>query len=87
MELVVSGRSTTSLTVGWDAPAVGGLTGYTVTLDGDDPPPAQTPAKGTRTATFTGLKAGSEYTVRVITKKEDELGAKVENTFYTGIYQ
>ena len=81
--IVVSARSPSSLVFGWDAPS-GGVKGYTVSLEGDDGPhPAVQCDKSTRTATFYGLSAGTEYTARVVTQSGDQQSEEVENKFYT----
>ena len=84
--LVVPTRNTSSLTVEWAAPADGEWEGYTVKLEGDDAPSPQTPNKDATTVTFTGLTAGTEYTVGVITTSGGQQSAKVEDTFYTSKY-
>ena len=81
--VVASLRSPTSLTVVWGAPS-GGVKGYTVTLNGyDGAHPAETRDESARTATFNGLSAGTEYTVRVVTLSGDQQSETVENKFYT----
>ena len=84
--LVVPTRNTSSLTVEWAAPADGEWEGYTVKLEGDGAPSPQTPNKDETTVTFTGLTAGTEYTVGVITTSGGQQSAKVEDTFYTSKY-
>ncbi|KAI0208495.1 hypothetical protein LSAT2_006817, partial [Lamellibrachia satsuma] len=81
--LVVPTRTTSSLTVEWAAPTDGGGEGYTVKLEGDGAPPSQTPNKDATNATFTGLKAGTEYSVGVVTTSGGQQSTKVEDTFYT----
>ena len=76
-------RTLHSLTVKWDAPDVGGLTGYTVSLEGDGTSLTQTPDSHT-TVTFTGLAAGKEYTVGVVTVNGDQNSTQIEEKFYTG---
>ena len=81
--VVASARSPSSLAFGWNAPS-GGVKGYTVTLDGDDAAhPAVQCDNSTRTATFNSLRAGTEYTVRMVTLSGDQRSAKVETKFYT----
>ena len=81
--VVASLRTPSSLTVVWIAPS-GGVKGYTVTLTGDDGAhPAEQRDESTRTATFNGLSAGIEYTVRVVTLSGDQQSETVENKFYT----
>jgi len=81
--IVVSARSPSSLAFGWDAPS-GVVKGYTVSLDGDNAAHhAEQRDESTRTATFTGLSAGTEYTVRIVTLIGDLRSETVENKFYT----
>ena len=72
-----------SLILTWDAPDVGGLTKYHVTLDGDNTVKTQTPDKDTTTVVFTGLTAGMEYTAGLVTLSGDQQSAKVEDVVYT----
>ena len=85
--LVVSARSNSSLTVGWDVPADGGLSGYSVTIKGDGATQTQNSDKDTTTHEFTSLTAGTEYTVSVFTVSGNQQSAKVEDTFYTSKYK
>ena len=81
--IVVSARSPSSLAFGWDAPS-GGVKGYTVSLEGDGGAHhAEQRDESTRTATFNGLSAGTEYTLRVVTLSGDQQSETVENKFYT----
>ena len=72
-----------SLILTWDAPDVGGLTKYRVTLEGDNRVKTQTPDKDTTTVVFTGLTAGTEYTAGLVTLSGDQQSAKVEDVVYT----
>ena len=81
--LAVPTITTSSLTIEWAAPADGEWEGYTVKLEGDGTPSIQTPNKNATTATFTGLTAGTEYTVGIVTTSGGQQSAKVEDTFYT----
>ncbi|KAI0214925.1 hypothetical protein LSAT2_033057 [Lamellibrachia satsuma] len=83
--LSLSSRTLHTLTVKWDAPDVGGLTGYTVSLEGDGTSLTQTPDNHT-TVTFTGLAAGKEYTVGVVTVNGDQKSDQVEDKFYTELF-
>ena len=75
-----------SLTVSWDVPSDGALTGYGVTLEGGDKSQNQTHGKGTRTAAFTGLTAGTKHSVVVVTVSGDQQSTEVNDTFYTSKY-
>ena len=79
----LSDSSPSKLTVEWGAPS-GSVKGYTVILEGDDGAhPAEARDESTRSATFNGLSAGTEYTVGVVTLSGDQQSAKVEMKFYT----
>ena len=82
-DLALASTTVNSLTVQWTAPT-GGYTEYKVTIGGAD---EQTVAKGTTTATFSGLTAGTEYTVAVITVNNADKSSKVEESFYTSKYE
>ena len=84
--LVVSTRTTSSLTVEWAGPTDGGWEGYTVKLVGDGAHPSQTLNKDATTATFTGLTAGTEYTVSVVTMVGNQQNTKVEDKLFTSKY-
>ena len=85
--VVASARSPSWMTVVWDAPS-GGAKGYTVTLEGSDGVrPSDARDETTRTATFNGLRAGTEYTVRVVTLSGDQQNVTVETKFYTSTYK
>ena len=76
-------RTGRSLTLNWDAPAVGTLTGYSVTLSGNGTIKTQTHGNDTTTSAFTGLTAGTEYTVGVVTVSGDQQSAdEVKGKFY-----
>ena len=74
-----------SLTVKWDAPEVGGLTGYNVTLVGESTFQTQTVGNDA-TVTFTGLEAGAEYIFGVAAINGNQRSTNVEETFYTCKY-
>ena len=82
--LTVLLSTVSSLIVTWDAPDVGGLTKYRVTLNGEDTMKTQTPDKDTTTVVFTGLTAGTEYTAGLVTLSGDQQSTKVEDIVYTG---
>ena len=81
--LVMPTRTTSSLIIEWAAPTDGGWEGYTVKLEGDGAPSPQTYNKDATNATFTGLTAGTEYSVGVVTTSGGQQSTKVEDTFYT----
>ena len=84
--LEVFPRDESSLTVKWDPTVDGVLTGYRVTLGIEgDATQSQTKEtdKYTSTVEFTGLTAGTGYTIGVETVKEYENSTLVEHKFYT----
>ena len=55
-------------TIGWTAPTTGAFTKFQVTVkDGRSIVKTDTPAKEITTSEVTGLEAGKEYTVTVVT--------------------
>ena len=84
--LLLTNQTLHSLTVKWDAPEVGGVTGYNVTLADDSTFQTQTAASDT-TVTFTGLKPGAEYIVGVAAVNGNQRGTPVEKKFYTSTYE
>ena len=84
--LILTNHTLHSLTVKWDAPEVGGWTGYNVTLAGDSTFQIQTAGYVT-TVTFTGLKAGGVYIVGVAAVSGNQCGTPVEKKFYTSMYE
>ena len=83
--LTVPGRTTGSLTVKWDAPAEGGLTGYHVTVDGDGKSLTQSLDKSKLTFTFVGLTAGTQHMVSVVTLAGDQRSEPLTGKYYTGM--
>ena len=81
--LSLSTRTVNSLTVAWEAPAEGELTGYRATLQGGGTSRTESVDKSTTTFEFTGLKAGTEYTVGVITEAGDQRGRTLTSKFHT----
>ena len=84
--LLLTSQTLHSLTVKWDAPEVGGLTGYNVTLEGESTFQTQTAANDT-TVTFSGLKPGAEYFVGVAAVSGNRRSTPVEEKFYTSTYE
>ena len=81
--LALDSRTTSSLKVKWTAPS-GIWTGYTVILD-DVEGNVQIKAspKEATSVEFTGLVAGTQYTVRVFTLSGGPSSVKTEDKFYT----
>ena len=82
-KLSVSNRTTSSLTLKWDAPAEGGLTGYNVTLEGDGKYQTQSLDNVTTSHTFVGLTPGTQYTVNVIALVNNVQAAPLVGKYYT----
>ena len=83
--LSMTDKTTRSLTVKWDAPTEGGLTGYSVTVEGDGKSHTQFLAKNTTTHTFVGLKSGTQYTVSVVTLAGEQKSEPLIGKYYTGM--
>ena len=82
-KLSVSKRTTSSLTLKWEAPAEGGLTGYNVTVEGDGKYQTQSLDKDTTSHTFDGLTPGTQYTVNVIALVNDVQAAPLVGKYCT----
>ena len=67
-------------------PASGLVETYNVELKNMTGPKKQVSAGSLRTATFTGLEAGTHYTVVMVTSSGDQEGEEVEEIFYTSKY-
>ena len=73
----MSSVSCDGVTIGWTAPTTGTFTKFQVTVeDGSSIVKTDTPAKETTTSVFTGLEAGKEYTVTVVTMFGDAEDAR-----------
>ena len=72
----------TSLTLTWDAPVSGRVETYTAMLKTGSGL-KHTSNVTTSTATFTGLTAGKQYTVVVVTVCGDQISKPLENNFHT----
>ena len=84
-KLSVSNRTTGSLTLEWEAPAEGGLTGYNVTVEVDGKYQTQLLDKDIKTHTFDGLTPGTRYDVNVIAMMNDVQTASLVGKYYTGM--
>ena len=87
----MSSVSSDGFTIEWTAPTTGTFTKFHVTVeDGSSTVKTDTPAKETTTSVFTGLKAGKEYTVTVVTVFGDAEDARkstpLTETFATSTY-
>ena len=83
--LSMTDKTTRSLTIKWDAPNEGGLTGYSVTVEGDGKSHTQSLAKNTTTHTFVGLKSATKYTVSVVTLLGEQKSEPLIGKYYTGM--
>ena len=81
--LALESRTTSSLKVKWTTPS-GIWTGYTAILDGvGGNVQTKSPPKEATSVEFTGLVAGTPYTVRVYTLSGGPSSVKTEDKFYT----
>ena len=78
-------RTTRWLTIKWDAPTEGGLTGYSVTVEGDGKSHTRYLANDTTTHTLVGLWPGIQYTVSVVTLAGDQKSESLIGKYYTGM--
>ena len=83
--LSMTDKTTRSLTVKWDAPTEGGLTGYSVTVEGDGKSHTQSLANDTTTHTFVCLWPGIQYTVSVVTLAGEQKSEPLIGKYYTGM--
>ena len=84
--LELESRTTSSLKVKWTASS-GIWTGYTVILDDvEGNVQIKSPSKEATSVEFTGLVAGTLYTVRVFTLSGGPSSVKTEDKFYTRKY-
>ena len=72
-----------SMSVTWDAPSGEEVTGYTVELLNINGTKQTMSNPNIRKATFTGLEAGTRYTVVVVTLGGNTENYTLKNTFYT----
>ena len=79
--LALESRTTSSLKVKWTASS-GIWTGYTVILVGETVQ-TKSPPKEATSVEFTGLVAGTQYTVRVFTLSGGPSSVKTEDKFFT----
>ena len=75
---------TTKLVVKWTAPAVGGATGYKVTIP-DVASTSITVVTAERKATIVGLKAGTQYAVSVVAVLDGRDSGPRTEQFYTSM--
>ena len=64
---MVESRTAVTLTVTWAAPDVGTFTGYKVTAREGVNVKTETPSKDATSVVMTGLTAGTEYSVEIVT--------------------
>ena len=75
-------RSVHSLTVTWDSPSSGGLTEYRVIVE-EVESNRTVPKSELRSSTFTGLTAGTPYTVVVVTVSGERRSSAIQRKFHT----
>ena len=76
-------RTVHSLTVTWDVPTSGGFTEYTMNVQENIGSEQTIQGSAPRIATFTGLTAGTQYTVELVTVSGDQLSRTMQRKFYT----
>ena len=72
-----------TLTVKWTSPGSEMFTGYKVTVSEGDNVKTETPAKEATSVEFTGLTAGTEYTVTVVTLNDQDESSTLTDTVST----
>ena len=72
-----------SITVTWTAPDSEMFTGYKVTLEEGDNVKTETPAKDASSVEITGLTAGTEYSVRLVTVNNQDESDELTETAST----
>ena len=83
---LASTATSNSLTITWDVPDSGLVATYIVELKNEIGAKKNVSASSVKTATFTGLDAGTQYTVVMVTASGDQRGDQVEKIFYTSKY-
>ena len=72
-------RTAEALTITWTAPESEMFTGYKVTVSDGDNVKTETPAKEATSVEVTGLTAGMDYTITLVSRNsEDESSALTE---------
>ena len=84
-DLIATKRDVDSLTVKWDV-GVGEKSGFTVSLEGVNNTYYTISGIDQREWTFSGLTAGTEYTVVVATNSGDQTSESLTGKFYTSKY-
>ena len=82
--LMVNSRTVATLTFSWDAPVSGRVSEYKIKLLDVSWTEQTISGCATRKVIFTGLTAGAEYTVGLVTESGDQQSEMVEGHFYTG---
>lgn len=77
-----------SLTVTWNVPMSGGLTGYTVNVKEKTGSEQTIQGNAPRIVTFNGgLSAGTQYTVILVTVSGDQNSKPTQKTFHTSKFK
>ena len=88
LNLKVDVRTVHSLTVTWDVPMSGGLTGYTVNVEERTGSEQTIQDSAPRIVTFNGgLSAGTQYTVILVTVSGDQNSKPIQKTFHTSKFK
>ena len=80
---MVASRTAVTLTVTWTAPDIGTFTGYKVTAREGDNVKTETPSKDATSVDITGLAAGTEYSVELVTVNNVDESAVLTRTAST----
>ena len=81
--LEVDTRTADALTVKWTVPNSETFTGYKVTVIEGDNVKTETPTKDATSVTITGLTAGTEYSVAVVTVNGQDESSILTETYST----
>lgn len=81
---MVNSRTVATLTLSWDTPVSGRVTEYKIRLLDVSWTEQTISGRATRKVIFTGLTAGAESTVGLVTESGDQQSETVEGHFYTG---
>ena len=82
-DLEVTIRTADALTVTWTATESEMFTGYKVTVGEGENVKTETPAKDVTSVEFTGLTAGTEYTVTLVSRNNEDESSALTDTAST----
>ena len=81
--LLVTTRTDDALTVTWIAPGSDKFTGYKVTVSEGENHKTETPSKDATSVVMTGLTAGTEYSVELVTVYNQDESSVLTDTAST----